>query len=160
MQRHTNSRATQIVARTPSRKLVACQRARPALRELHHDGQCADRERRGERHREHAAAARCATRHDLAANLSIRLAGVRDYQTHEPAAGLSGLARGVSAALAFSIVNRFCVAVLYGRARRLTSQNGSFRPRQWGPRSKRLALVSIPLTERPQMRCGNSAGSA
>jgi hypothetical protein len=32
--------------------------------------------------------------------------------------------------LAFSIVDRFCAALLYGRAGRFTAQNGDFRPGQ------------------------------
>jgi hypothetical protein len=35
---------------------------------------------------------------------------------------------GVQAPLAFSIVNRFCMAVLYGRTGRLIAKNGGFRP--------------------------------
>ena len=37
---------------------------------------------------------------------------------------------GGYAPLAFSIGNQFCVAFLYGRAGRLTAQNGGFRPGQ------------------------------
>ena len=37
-------------------------------------------------------------------------------------------AQGAYAPLAFSTVNRFCMALLYGRAGRLTAKNGGFRP--------------------------------
>jgi hypothetical protein len=39
--------------------------------------------------------------------------------------------RGGSGPSAFSIVNRFCMARLHGRAGRLTAQNGGFRPGQF-----------------------------
>ena len=42
---------------------------------------------------------------------------------------LSGPARrGAQAPLVFPAVNRFCMALLYGRAGRFTAQNGGFRP--------------------------------
>jgi hypothetical protein len=44
--------------------------------------------------------------------------------------GRSGPARGAYAPLAFSIVNVLSIAVLYGRAGRLTPRNGGFRPGQ------------------------------
>jgi hypothetical protein len=43
---------------------------------------------------------------------------------------LPGPSRGVQAPLAFPIVNRFSMAVLYGRAGRLTAKTGVFRPRR------------------------------
>ena len=39
--------------------------------------------------------------------------------------------RGVQAPLAFSYVHRFSMALLYGRAGRLTAKNGGFRPGQY-----------------------------
>jgi hypothetical protein len=44
----------------------------------------------------------------------------------------SGPSRGCYAPFAFSIGNRFCMALLYGRAGRLTAENGGFRPRRAG----------------------------
>jgi hypothetical protein len=38
---------------------------------------------------------------------------------------------GVQAPLAFSVVNRVCVACLYGCTGCLTAKNGGFRPGQW-----------------------------
>ena len=58
----------------------------------------------GRRERQPAAPSRCSTR-------------------PSPPGRLSGLP-------AFPILNRFCMALLYGRARRLTAQNGCFRPGQ------------------------------
>ena len=43
----------------------------------------------------------------------------------------SGPARGGEAPLAFPILNRFCLAFLYGRAGRLRAQNGGSRPGQY-----------------------------
>jgi hypothetical protein len=40
-------------------------------------------------------------------------------------------AGGAEATLAFSVGNRFCTALLYGRTGRLTAQNGGVRPGQW-----------------------------
>ena len=67
-------------------------------------------------------------------------------------------ARGVEAALAslaFATVNRFRMALLYGRARRLTVKHGGFRPGQseavslavlaWKRREKQLAEQVLRL---------------
>jgi hypothetical protein len=53
----------------------------------------------------------------------------RDPAKAEAAAvACPGLPRGAQAAFAFSAVNRFCVAVLYGRTGCLAAKNGCFRP--------------------------------
>ena len=44
---------------------------------------------------------------------------------------------GVYGALAFSTVNQFSMAILYGCAGRLTAKNAGFRPGQRGPSSPR-----------------------
>jgi hypothetical protein len=46
------------------------------------------------------------------------------------------------AALAFSIVTPFCMAVLYGRAGLLTAKNGGFRPRAVVRQTFRAALAA------------------
>jgi hypothetical protein len=43
---------------------------------------------------------------------------------------LSGPSRGVEAAFALSTLNRFSMALLHGRAGRLTAKNGGCRPGQ------------------------------
>ena len=43
--------------------------------------------------------------------------------------------------LAFSYVNRFCVALWYGRAGRLTAENGGFRPGQVAAKPFLIFLV-------------------
>ena len=65
----------------------------------------------------------------------------------------SGPAWGLQAVLAFSIVDRFCMALLYGRAGRLTTQNGGFRPGQ----SRSNSPAALP--DVAGGRSSNSAGS-
>ena len=43
--------------------------------------------------------------------------------------------------MAFYIVNQFCMVVLYGRAGRLTSKNGTFRPGQSGGAFRRDSIA-------------------
>ena len=47
----------------------------------------------------------------------------------------AGPGPGASAALAFPIVKRFCIALLCGRTGRLTAKNSGFWPAQWQPSS-------------------------
>jgi hypothetical protein len=49
--------------------------------------------------------------------------------------------------LVFSIVNFFCMALLYGRAGRSTAQNGDFRPRWAGEKCEKLLQASLGLIE-------------
>jgi hypothetical protein len=52
-------------------------------------------------------------------------------------------ARGVSAALAFPIVNRFCMGLLYERAGCLRTKNGGFHPPPGSVSRRRLMSISI-----------------
>jgi hypothetical protein len=62
-------------------------------------------------------------------------------------------ARGGYVPLSFSTVNRFCMALVYGRARRLTAQPGVFRPGQC-PR----APSSRSSSQRARRRCERCTG--
>ena len=59
-----------------------------------------------------------------------RMLSPRTPEPVTPPPARSGPSRGVYAPSLFPTVNRFCMAVLHGFARRLTAQNGGFRPGQ------------------------------
>ena len=64
---------------------------------------------------------------------------------------------GRLSAIAFSCVNRFCMGFLYGRAGRLTAENGGFRPGQvvkrpasCPGRAEMQLMVGVATYNRPQ----------
>ena len=68
----------------------------------------------------------------------------------------SGPSRGGSAPLAFPIVTWVSMALLYGRAGRLTAKNGGFRPGQW----TRAVANRRSTTHGAATRVGSVAGGA
>jgi ATP-dependent RNA helicase DHX37/DHR1 len=60
-----------------------------------------------------------------------------------------------SAPSAFPTVDRFSIALLYGRAGRLTAENGGFRPGQ-GVRSLQTAWISKASAEQRKGRAGRT----
>ena len=68
---------------------------------------------------------------------SHQLYGVRNWSDGAFFGELSGPPWGVSSDLGTSIVNRFCMVLLYGRVGRVTAKNGGFRRGQAGARHRR-----------------------
>ena len=66
-----------------------------------------------------------------------------------------GPTRSVYAQSAFPIVTRFCMAVLYGRAGRLTLQTGGFRPGQagWHEADRSPPPLTLERRQVRTMRC-------
>jgi hypothetical protein len=80
------------------------------------------------------------------------LASVRRAITVERLCGVgAGRPGAVKRPWRFSYVNRFSMALLYGRAGRLTAENGGFRPGQWCSRARSRAR-SPAMCARPCRR--------